>query len=115
MFKIKKNKEKIFQNKILRSRDFRHEKKSLKSERMYNKNILREMRLPMPTSTYLHAYCRNEWMDDLRFYVIFNSISVISGRWLADNERICAIEPLLRSIRFPPQARLESGIARSVG
>ena len=69
----------------------------------------------MPTSTYLHAYCRNEWMDDLRFYVIFNSISVISGRWLADNERICAIEPLLRSIRFPPQARLESGIARSVG
>ena len=55
MFKIKK--EKIFQNKILRSRDFRHEKKSLqdkclKSERMYNKNILREMRLPMPTSTY---------------------------------------------------------------
>ena len=82
---------------------------------MYNKNILREMRLPMPTNTYLHAYCRNEWMDGLRFYVIFNSISVISGRWLADNERICAIEPLLRSIRFPPQARLESGIARSVG
>ena len=89
--------------------------KCLKSERMYNKNILREMSLPMPTSTYLHAYCRNELMDDLRFYVIFNSISVISGRWLADNERICAIEPLLRSIRFPSQARLDSGIARSVG
>ena len=29
-------------------------------------------------------------MDDLRFYVLFNSISVISGRWVDDNERLCA-------------------------
>ena len=28
------------------------------------------------------------WMDALRFYVIFNSISVISGRWEFDNERL---------------------------
>ena len=27
------------------------------------------------------------WMDDLRLYVIFNSVSVISGRWVGDNER----------------------------
>ena len=26
------------------------------------------------------------WMDDLRFYVLFNNISVISGRCLYDNE-----------------------------
>ena len=29
------------------------------------------------------------WMDDLGFYVLFNSISVISGRCLDDNERLC--------------------------
>ena len=44
-------------------------------------------------------------MDDLRFYVLFNSISVISGRWADDNERLCAIEPRLRLRRF----RLKQG------
>ena len=28
-------------------------------------------------------------MDDLQFYILFNSISVISGRCLDDNERLC--------------------------
>ena len=28
-------------------------------------------------------------MDDLRFYVLFNSVSVISGQWKVDNERLC--------------------------
>ena len=32
--------------------------------------------------------------DDLRFYVLFNSISVISGPWADDNERLCAMEPI---------------------
>ena len=27
------------------------------------------------------------WMDDLRFYILFNSVSVISGQWEVDNER----------------------------
>ena len=40
------------------------------------------------------------WMDDLRFYVLFNSISVISGRCLDDNERLCARELRLRLRRF---------------
>ena len=40
------------------------------------------------------------WMDDLRFYVLFNSISVISGRCLDDNERLCAMELHLRLRRF---------------
>ena len=36
--------------------------------------------------------CR--WMmDDLRFYVLSISISVISGRWADDYERLCSIEP----------------------
>ena len=35
-----------------------------------------------------------------RFYVLFNSISVISGRCLDDNERLRAMELRLRSRRF---------------
>ena len=38
----------------------------------------------------------NGWMDDLRFYVLFNSISVISGRCIDVNERLCAMELRLR-------------------
>ena len=32
-------------------------------------------------------------MDDLQFYILFNSISVMSGRWAGDNERLCVMEP----------------------
>ena len=35
-------------------------------------------------------------VGDLRFYVLFNSILVISGRWEVDNERLCAMEFRLR-------------------
>ena len=45
-----------------------------------------------------HFY--NRWMDDLRFYALFNSISVISGRCLDDNERLCAMELRLWFRRF---------------
>ena len=54
-------------------------------------------------------------MNDLQFYVLFNSISVISGPWLHDNERLCAMEPRLWLERFLLQVGLESGTARSVG
>ena len=57
----------------------------------------------------------NGWMDDLRFHVLFNSISVISGRWLGDHERLSAMKPHLRLDGYPPQAGLEPGTARSVG
>ena len=40
------------------------------------------------------------WMDDLRFYVLFNSILVISGRFSDDNEMLCAMEHRLRLRRF---------------
>ena len=40
------------------------------------------------------------WMDALRIYVLFNSISVISGRCSDDNERLCAVEHRLRLRRF---------------
>ena len=39
-------------------------------------------------------------MNDLRLYVLFNSISVISVQWADDNERLCEMEPRLRLRRF---------------
>ena len=42
----------------------------------------------------------DRWIDDSQFYVLFNSISAISGRWADDNERLCAMEPRLRLRRF---------------
>ena len=45
----------------------------------------------------------------------FYSISVISGRWDADNERLCAMEPSYWSERFPPLAGFEPGTARAAG
>ena len=45
----------------------------------------------------------------------FNSISVISGRWTGDNEKLCAMEPRLRLERSPPRAGLEPRTAPSIG
>ena len=45
------------------------------------------------------------WMDELLFYVLFNSIPIISGLWADDNEMLCALEPRLGLRRF----RLERG------
>ena len=46
-------------------------------------------------------------MDDLRFYVLFNSISDISGRWEVD-ERLYAMELRLRLGRFPSSGDLQN-------
>ena len=40
------------------------------------------------------------WIDDLRFYVLFNSVSVISGQWEVDNKRLCEMELHLRFRRL---------------
>ena len=45
----------------------------------------------------------------------FYSISVISGRWDADNERLCAMEPSYWSGRFPPLEGFGPGAARATG
>ena len=52
-------------------------------------------------------------MDDAFLHDLFNCTSVISGRCVDDNERLCAMKPRLWLIRF--QAWLELGAARSVG
>ena len=45
----------------------------------------------------------------------FYSISVISGRWDGDNERLCAMGPSYWLERFPPPAGFEPGTARAAG
>ena len=52
-------------------------------------------------------------MDDSRFYILFNSISIIPGRWAGENKRPYAIEPRFLCKRYPPKAGLEPEIARS--
>ena len=45
--------------------------------------------VPMLRVWHLQFYHRQ--LDALGFYALFNSISVISGRCVVDNERLCAI------------------------
>ena len=47
-------------------------------------------------------------MDDLRFYVLFNSFSVILERCLDDNERLCAMEFCLTLRKFRLEWRANS-------
>ena len=56
------------------------------------------------------------WMDGWPVILHpFNSITVISGWWADDTERLCKTEPNLCLRRFLPQAGLKLGTARSVG
>ena len=64
------------------------------------------------TLPYLEYY--HKWMDDLRFYVLFNSTSVISGQWADDNERLCCETPFAVE-KISPRAGLKLGTARSAG
>ena len=52
-------------------------------------------RANQPCSYTAEVLAMDGWMDDLRFYGPFISISVISGRWTGDNKRLCATEPRL--------------------
>ena len=47
-----------------------------------------------PLSKHYHSLHLDRWMDDLRFLRPIQPISVISGQWQVDNERLCAMEPL---------------------
>ena len=46
----------------------------------------------------------NRWMNDLRFYALFKSISVISGSWefKNDNGRLCANRTPFTTEKIPP-------------
>ena len=76
--------------------------------------IIEHYRLRMYENNNVNT-ASNRWMDDLRFYVLFNSISVISGRWADDNERLCAEESRLQLRRFRLEWARTVRTARSVG
>ena len=48
------------------------------------------------------------WMDDSRFYVLFNSISVISGRCLDVMKGLCNGTPFTVE-KISPRVRIELG------
>ena len=66
-------------------------------------------------SDLFHHLPKDRQMDELRFYVLFNTISVISGRWADDNERLYAFNSPFTIDKILPLAGLQLGIARSVG
>ena len=39
----------------------------------------------------MHAWM-DGWVDDLQFYILSNSISVITGGWVGNNGRLFALE-----------------------
>ena len=49
-------------------------------------------------------------MNELGFYVSFNSTSVISEGWMGEHERVCAMKRLLGSERISPAAGFEPGV-----
>ena len=64
---------------------------------------------------FLPLSWKGGWMNDEYLCLFYNSISVISGQWAGDNQRMCAMEPRLQMKKSSPQAGLEPGAARSVG
>ena len=63
----------------------------------------------MSRSCFGKTWHPGKQIDDLQFYVLFNSISVISGGWADDNERLCAMEPCLLLRRFLLERDSNSG------
>ena len=54
------------------------------------------------------------WLILIRDFTSFSNVFLVaSGRWVGDNERLCAMEPRELFNKFPPPACLEPGNARS--
>ena len=50
---------------------------------------------PMFCKAIFDFVCFPGWIDDLQFNIIFDSISVITGQWVGDSGRLCAMESCL--------------------
>ena len=64
-------------------------------------------------STTGECFTFHQWMDDFRLSVLIYSILVISGQWVGDNERLCAMEPRLGLKRPSAHVGLKPGTAIS--
>ena len=56
-----------------------------------------------------NKYLLYDCMVDLQFYFLFNSISVLSGRWEVNDERLCSVEPHLFLKTYHPTTQFEQG------
>ena len=54
---------------------------------------------PKTQQNFFRIWWMNGPIDDLPFYDLFNSISVILGWWERDNERLCALTCSMRFLR----------------
>ena len=73
-------------------------------------------KVPLRTCPFSTGPVESKWMGAILFYyILFNSIAVIhvSGRWMDDNERLCAMEPHLWLRRLPLEQDSEVRITRS--
>ena len=64
----------------------------------------------MECNGWMDGWMDIEWMDDLQFYILFSSISVISGWWADDYERLCAMKSCLWLKRSHLMLGLNSGL-----
>ena len=87
-------------------------------DKVFQETVLREVTIKGNSNLIRFS---GGWMDDLRFYILFNSISVISGWWAGDNVQWNAVEGRWRGLK-PGTTRsvggggeLEPGTTRSVG
>ena len=62
-----------------------------------------------------NGYLSGGWMT--RFYVLFKSISIISGHWVGNNERLCPIKYPVCDWKISGDTRsvVEPGTAKSIG
>ena len=83
---------------IVLTMDVKHQEKNNNDESKYSNTIImiRIQRPKLPCKYIKGSNLPQGWMDDFRF-----SVSVISGRWEGDNERLFAMQPCLRLKRLP--------------
>ena len=62
---------------------------------------------------YLEHLC-DGWMIDMRFHILLNGISVISGQWADNDEKLCNETPFTVD-KISPGVGIKPGTATSVG
>ena len=71
--------------------------KNFNSEWNKNEKEKKKHQTPLKWKMDFSNFCMDRrWMDELGFYIRFNSNSVISGRWKGEHERLCENEALFR-------------------
>ena len=71
--------------------------KNFNSKWNKNEKEKKKHQTPLKWKMDFSNFCMDRrWMDELGFYICFNSNSVISGWWKGEHERLCENEALFR-------------------